>query len=144
MVGRSTSSTGRIPYPSKENSIMMRALYLGIMLTFLASCGSSRGGYAGQAGATKKPAASTLSRARMVAPGATYAFQPTEITVYSGTTVTWTNDSSADHTVTADSGAWSSSTISHGQSYSRTFIKPGRYAYVCGLHGYMTGVVVVK
>jgi plastocyanin len=123
---------------------MIRALYLGIILTFLAGCGSSSGGDAGQAGATKKSAASTSSRVHMVASGPTYAFQPRQITVHPGSTVTWTNDSSADHTVTADSGVWSSATISHGQSYRRTFTKPGRYEYVCGLHGYMTGIVVVK
>jgi plastocyanin len=122
---------------------MIRAFSLGIILTFVAGCGSS-GGDAGQASATKKPAATTVSHVRMVASGTTYAFQPRQIMVHPGTTVTWTNDSSADHTVTADSGVWSSATVSHGQSYRRTFTKPGRYAYVCGLHGYMTGVVIVK
>lgn len=123
---------------------MIRALYLGIALAFVAGCGSSSAGHAGQAGTTKQPAVLTSPHVRMVASGATFAFQPRRITVHPGTTVTWTNDSSADHTVTADSGAWSSSTISHRQSYRRTFTKPGRYEYVCGLHGYMTGIVEVK
>jgi plastocyanin len=124
---------------------MARALYLGIVLTLVAGCGSSSpGGQAAQPPATKQPVATTSRQVRMVAVGATYAFRPTQITVHPGTTVTWTNDSNADHTVTADSGVWSSATISHGQSYRRTFKKPGRYGYVCGLHGYMTGVVLVK
>lgn len=124
---------------------MIRALSLGIVLTFLIGCGSSSpAGHAGQVAASKPPGVTTSARVRMVTSGATFAFQPRRISVHPGTTVTWMNDSSADHTVTADTGAWSSSTISHGQSYRRRFTKPGRYPYVCGLHGYMTGVVVVK
>lgn len=124
---------------------MARGLFLGILLLSLAGCGaSSAGRHAGHAVGTKRPVAATPRHVRMVATGGTYAFQPSRLTVRPGTVVTWTNESDADHTVTADSGGWSSATVSHGQSYSRTFTRPGRYPYVCGLHGYMTGVVVVK
>jgi len=80
----------------------------------------------------------------MVARGEKFAFQPATITVHAGAAVTWTNESDADHTVTADDGSWSSTNVGKGQSYSRRFTKPGKYPYVCGLHGYMTGVVIVK
>ena len=73
-----------------------------------------------------------------------YAFRPGKIKVRPGTTVVWVNNSNADHTVTAASGVWSSTDVSHGRSYKRTFVQPGRYEYVCGLHGYMTGVVIVR
>lgn len=121
----------------------MRSATLGIVLLLLAGCGTSSSPPAAHPTATKQPAAAASPRVLMVTTGAKYAFAPQQITVAKGTMVTWRNNSNADHTVTADSGAWSSTNISHGHSYSRTFAKPGRYAYVCGLHGYMTGVVVV-
>ncbi len=73
-----------------------------------------------------------------------YAFSPMTITVAAGTTVVWTNDSSAPHTVTADDGSWSSNVLNHGGTYSRTFTAPGTYTYHCSIHPYMLGAVVVE
>ena len=73
-----------------------------------------------------------------------FAFNPAELTVKKGTTVTWTNQDSAPHTVTSDSGSeLSSATLSNGQSYSHTFNEAGTFAYHCSVHPMMKAKVVV-
>ena len=75
-----------------------------------------------------------------------FAFDPPNITVAPGTTVTWVNNDSAPHTVTATdpAGAFDSGTLQPGQSFSFTFIQPGTtYAYYCAIHPSMTGTVTV-
>jgi len=73
-----------------------------------------------------------------------YTFSPAAITVKVGTTVTWTNQDSVGHTVTADSGTGpNSELIDQGKSYSYTFDKAGTFAYHCTPHPYMKGTVTV-
>ena len=75
-----------------------------------------------------------------------YMFGPMAIKVRVGTTVTWTNHDSVNHTVTADnpnSDAPSSMDIAQGKSYSFTFKKAGAYTYHCFPHPYMHGTVEV-
>lgn len=80
----------------------------------------------------------------MVNTGATtYAFQPTTITVSQGSTVTWTNQSTALHTVTSDTGAWTSADVAPNASTTVTFNQAGTFPYHCMIHPYMTGQVVV-
>jgi plastocyanin len=71
------------------------------------------------------------------------AFGSTSITVEAGSTVTWTNNGSNNHTVTADDGSFGSGTLGSGGSYSFTFNSPGTYAYHCEIHPSMTAQVVV-
>ena len=73
-----------------------------------------------------------------------FAFNPPNATVAPGTTVTWVNDDQAPHTATANDGAFDSGTLQPGQSYSFVFDKPGTYAYICDLHPFMKGSVVVR
>ena len=75
---------------------------------------------------------------------ANFAFAPSSLTVKVGTKVTWTNNDSATHTVTADQGAFDSKDLPPGQSYSFTFTKAGTYAYHCAIHPSMTATVVVQ
>jgi plastocyanin len=75
---------------------------------------------------------------------ANFAFSPAAITVKVGTKVTWTNNDSTAHTVTADTaGGPDSSTLDPGASYSFTFTKAGSFGYHCSLHPSMTGSVNV-
>ncbi len=71
------------------------------------------------------------------------AFTPDNITVKTGTTVTWTNDDSVVHTVTANDGSFASDSLAQGKSYSHTFNTPGTYKYRCVIHPNMTGIVTV-
>jgi plastocyanin len=71
-------------------------------------------------------------------------FQPGEIEVAAGGSVTWTNTGVAPHTATADDGAFDSRQLDSGERFTQTFASPGRFAYACAIHPSMTGVVVVR
>ena len=73
-----------------------------------------------------------------------YAFLPQRITVKPGTTVTWANDDDDTHTVASSSKLFKSKALDTGDKFSFTFTTPGTYAYVCSVHPYMTGAVVVE
>jgi plastocyanin len=73
-----------------------------------------------------------------------FAFNPSSITVSVGTTVTWTNNDSVTHTVTSDTGAFSSGNLNPGQTFSHTFNQAGTFAYHCSIHTSMHGTVVVQ
>lgn len=74
------------------------------------------------------------------------AFSPSKTEVKAGTTVTWTNDDTTDHSVTstksddidsAVSSLFDSGVLSPGQSFSYTFKKAGEYPYECMIHATM-------
>ena len=71
-------------------------------------------------------------------------FEPANITVKPGTTVTWVHQSQMPHTVSGQSGGLRSSTLYNGQKFSHTFDDAGRYDYLCDFHPSMKGSVVVK
>src|ERR1044071_6291180 len=63
------------------------------------------------------------------------AFNPSSITVNSGTTITWRNKDSAAHTVTSNSGSeLNSGTISGGGSFTHQFNTAGTFSYHCTFH----------
>lgn len=73
-----------------------------------------------------------------------FAFQPVNLQVKVGTTVTWTNNDTAPHTVTfRDSTLKSSGVLRQGDTYSYAFTTTGTFAYYCDLHQYMTAQVNV-
>jgi len=77
------------------------------------------------------------------------SFSPQTITIAPGDTVTWTNNGSMNHTVTADDGSFSSGSLSPGQSFTHTFATVGNFPYYCQFHGApggigMSGAVMVS
>jgi plastocyanin len=72
-----------------------------------------------------------------------FAFNPPNITVAPGTTVTWVNNDQTAHTSTADDGTWDSGTLQPGKSFSFTFKQAGTYTYHCSIHPNMTGTITV-
>lgn len=74
---------------------------------------------------------------------ANFSFQPATLTVAVGATVTWTNNDSAGHTVTADGGSFASQTIAPGSTFAQTFATAGTFAYHCAIHPSMTATIVV-
>jgi len=74
---------------------------------------------------------------------ANFAFSPAEIKVAPGTRVTWTNNDSAPHGLAHKDGAPGTGVLLPGESVSRVYDSPGSFDYVCVVHPYMTGRVVV-
>ncbi len=73
-----------------------------------------------------------------------FAFSPRTLTIAPGTTVVWTQQDSAPHTVTSDTGAWTASADLHaGQTFSHTFTTAGTFAYHCAVHPNMTATITV-
>ncbi|HEY0736766.1 MAG TPA: plastocyanin/azurin family copper-binding protein [Herpetosiphonaceae bacterium] len=70
-----------------------------------------------------------------------FAYQPPEGVSSVGSSVTWTNTGSFNHTVTFDSGQGSSGTLAPGDTFTFTFPSMGRYSYHCTFHPSMTGYV---
>ena len=72
-----------------------------------------------------------------------FGFEPADLTVAAGTTVTWTNTGAATHTVKWSDGTPESAGLATGATYERTFDTAGSYPYVCGIHGSMAGTITV-
>jgi plastocyanin len=71
-------------------------------------------------------------------------FAPKDTTVKVGQKVTWTNDDSTDHNVTADSGAdFKSKDFGSGGTFEFTPDKAGTIKYECTLHPGMTATLNV-
>lgn len=92
-------------------------------------------------------AAPALSAAGSVAPTVhirNFAYVPARLTVTAGTTVRFVNDDSEAHTVTAASGrTFDSGGLDSGETWTHPFATPGAYGYLCALHPYMRGTIVV-
>jgi predicted secreted protein with PEFG-CTERM motif len=77
-------------------------------------------------------------------------FMPYEVTVNVGDEVTWSNDDSAAHTVTAGSagdgpsGVFDSSLFMAATTFSHTFEAEGEFPYFCMVHPWMEGIVTVQ
>jgi plastocyanin len=72
-----------------------------------------------------------------------FTFQPAELTVKVGTTVTWKNHDDIPHAVVS-AGKFRSKTLDTDDSFSFTFTAAGEYKYFCSLHPHMTGTIKVE
>jgi plastocyanin len=70
-------------------------------------------------------------------------YDPTQLSVLVGTSVTWKNDDSVNHTVTADGDAFASGYVPPGGTFTFTFAKQGHYAFHCTIHKFMRGEIDV-
>jgi plastocyanin len=70
-----------------------------------------------------------------------FAFDPAEVTVTKGTTVTWVNRDTVPHTITGSD--FTSGTMDRGQSFSFTFKNDGVFDYYCSFHPLMKGTIIV-
>jgi plastocyanin len=72
-----------------------------------------------------------------------FTFEPAQLTVKVGTTVTWKNRDDIPHVVVS-AGKFRSKTLDTDDSYSFTFTAAGDYKYFCALHPHMTGMIKVE
>ena len=72
-----------------------------------------------------------------------FQFSPSSITIKVGTTVTWTNKTDNEHTVTSDDGLFDSSISDGGGTFSFTFTEAGEFPYHCNIHRSMKANIIV-
>jgi len=92
-------------------------------------------------------AGGTLTKAAPADPKvsiANFAFAPDAVTIAAGDTVTWSNRDGAPHGLAFKDGAPGVGSLLPGASFSRTYDQPGTYDYVCAVHPFMAGKVVVQ
>jgi plastocyanin len=74
-----------------------------------------------------------------------FAFNPAEITVPVGGSVTWTNNDTVPHTATGqDRAVLQSGAIAPGESFTQKFDTAGTFDYFCEFHANMKGSIVVQ
>ena len=73
-----------------------------------------------------------------------FAFTPAALTVTAGTTVTWKNEDDSPHRIGDKNGTFKSAALDTDDSFSHTFAAPGEYPYICTIHPYMVGKIIVK
>jgi plastocyanin len=121
----------RAPRPSR-GAVLLGAVALGLMLL---------------AGLAQVPAGETPVKA--AASPATvqidnFAFAPATLTVSAGTTVTWKNEDDSPHRIGDNNGTFKSAAFDTDDTFSHTFAAPGEYPYICTIHPYMVGKIIVK
>ncbi len=101
-------------------------------------------------GRDEAPAATSSDAPAMAQSGAVavaiadFAFDARDLTVTAGSTVTWTNQDSAPHSVVSRGvDDLSSESLATGDAYEHTFDQPGAFDYICGIHNSMKGTVTV-
>jgi plastocyanin len=71
-------------------------------------------------------------------------FNPATLKAKAGQTVTWTNDDSVGHDVTADGfNSGGAGNIEPGKTFTHKFAKAGTFKYVCSVHPGMEGTIKV-
>lgn len=135
--------------PSAANRSRPATILLALIIVVLGlvtgcggGAGSSANGGSGSAAAPAAPHEPTSSNTIVIKD---FSYTPASLTVAPGTKITVVNQDQAPHTVTANDKSFDSSTIEGGRRGEFTApTKPGTYPYICTIHQYMTGTLIVK
>ena len=73
-----------------------------------------------------------------------FMFSPATITVKAGATVTWVNRDDIPHSIVCQALNVHSHPMDTDGTFSLTFNQPGKYDYLCGLHPFMHGQIIVQ
>jgi len=73
-----------------------------------------------------------------------FKFAPNVLTVPKGATITWVNRDDIPHSVVVPSLGFHSHPMDTDGTTTFTFNQPGHYDYLCGLHPFMKGQVIVQ
>lgn len=122
---------------STENHRRRRRITLGaVALTALAPLAAACGTAGGHAGAAGSPPTVTI---------ANFSFSPGTLTVHPGQRVTVVNNDPVTHTLTSTTRVFNTGDIpAHTTTSFTAPTAPGRYPYLCLIHQYMTGTLVVS
>ena len=73
-----------------------------------------------------------------------FSFTPATVQVRAGEAVTWANDDGAPHGIRYADGSPGQELLLPQQRFTRAFARAGTYDYVCSVHPYMSGKVIVQ
>jgi plastocyanin len=114
-------------------------------LTAIGAVAASAGLAFGHGGGSARAAVEPCQSGDVAVAIENFLYTPSRVTVAPGATVCWTNNDFVAHTVTSNSaGGFDSDTIGTDQSFRLQFSSGGTYDYICTLHPFMTGQVVVS
>ena len=124
----------------------MRRILLGLCaVVALAAAGCGGGDDGGSTSSAPASTSSSSSGGGVAIKMQNIAFDPKSVTVKVGQKITWTNDDTTDHNVTADSGAdFKSDNFGKGGTFEFTPDKAGTIKYVCTIHPGMTATITVQ
>ena len=135
----------------KRNRVLLVGLLLLLIAAIITACGTAPNVRTTQ---TTEKATQTAQTTTQTAEKTTqtmekntvfikdFKFQPAEITIQKGETITWINQDSARHTATGKS--FDSGLLSKGEAFKQTFNEAGVFDYICTPHPYMKGKVTVQ
>jgi len=129
-----------------------RLVLASAVLLFATACGGGYSASPTSPGPTPSPAPAPApgpsSSSVTIPTGASTlgnrAFNPDDVNVAVGATVTWMNTDSVAHTSTSNADGWDSGIVRPGGQFSRTFQSAGTFQYHCAIHPGMVGTVVVR
>lgn len=135
---------------SRRAQLLLAGAALPLLALGAAACGGGS-----STTTTNQPAATGSTTGGSAAGGSAanivihnYAFQPAKDTVKPGETITVKNEDSTTHTLTAtgaSQGAFNTGDITAGASKTFTApTHPGTYHFICLIHTFMTGTLVVS
>ncbi len=110
---------------------------LAALLVSVSACGGSSGDTSSGGTETVPPGQNATVSAKNL------KFSPSDLTVTKGTTVTWSNEDTVNHTVTSKDKIFDSGTMTPGQNFGYTFNEVGTFDYFCTIHASMTGKITV-
>jgi plastocyanin len=120
--------------------MIKRTITICLAVAALGAGVTACGGYSSDepAAAAKAPAGGTAVSVQ------DNTFQPADLKVAVGDTVTFTNEGAIAHTVTATDGAdFDSGSLAPGATFSFTAEKAGTVSYVCSFHPGMQGTLAI-
>lgn len=71
-------------------------------------------------------------------------FDPAEINIRRGETVTWSNNDLDVHAIVSEDGLLEGAALEQGDIFELTFPQPGEYVYHCKFHPEMRGKIIVE
>jgi plastocyanin len=127
----------------REPAVRLRGGAVVLVLAaalLLAACSSG-----GSGSGSSSSAGSASAKSTNAITISNFMFSPMSASVAPGSTVSVTNKDSVTHTLTATGGQFDTGGIGGGQT--KTFTAPskaGTYHYICNIHQYMMGTIVVR
>lgn len=130
---------GRPRGPRRGRRITGAVLVLSVLGLLLGACSTASSSGPTQSATPSSGAASATITIQ------NFSFMPATLTVRPRARVTVTNRDSVTHTLTSTTRVFNTGDIAPGQTV--TFIAPsapGKYPYLCLIHQYMTGTLIVS